>query len=674
MINKFQDLDRIKKFTIYLILIPIVAIIIFQIPVFQQNNAYAQTIDCSSSLVTRVDGSYNGPVVLDAYFTDASSSAGTTEKPLKLEVGPGEGPTTLAVVLVNRSQQTGYAVQGFLQLPKGFKPGGISAEPEARAMFNPIKGSGFNTPALASYFATVTPGQTFTLYFDIIVLDEAKVGTYNASLIGRYTTAENQRGCNSALLNVPFVLPGKVILDIVSTNQQLAPKSENTVNFSIVNKGSSPATGVVATIIGLGDRNTGGSSGGNNNSVVLQSSSTQLVNLGSSSFNIGMIPANGKTTISTVIFPSGSAGSTVQNVDIQLTYGNAYGYRQSQILSTGLVISPTPTDTSLIITSADNKTPFLITAGKSEDVDLSIFNSGKVTLTDVIITLSTDSDSLKIVGNPKFVIPILEAGSSKQIKSQVFAGTNLINTPVSFSISEDYITEGERKIETAAIGGFVAGNVKLELYDLQVVQQANQFTIVGNILNQGSTTGKFSNIELISFTPKVVPPRINSEQDNDQFQDTMRTNSEEANAQFPQGEGGRIGESKILTSAPQYLGDLPDDSTIPFSIPLSKNQIVPGIYPASFKISYYDDLKNQQQVIIDGQVAFEPQQNNLVNSSGFNQRSNTGIPIFIYPVIVAVGAGISFIVVRKIKKSKFKNSYNNDDIEAILDSTASNSD
>ena len=196
----------------------------------------------------------------------------------------------------------------FFRLPKGFKPGGISAEPEARAMFNPVKGSGFNTPAIASYFGTVTPGLTFTLYFNIIVLDDAKVGTYNASLIGRYTTAENQRGCNSALLNVPFVLPGKVILDIVSTNQQLAPKSENSVDFSIVNKGSSPATGVVATITGLGDRNTGGSSGGNNNSVVLQSISTELVNLGSSSFNIGTIPANGKTTISTVIFPSGSAG------------------------------------------------------------------------------------------------------------------------------------------------------------------------------------------------------------------------------------------------------------------------------------------------------------------------------------------------------------------------------
>ena len=218
MINKFRDFKQRKNFRIYLILIPILAILIFQIPIYHLNNAYAQTMDCSSSLVTRVDGSYNGPVVLDTYFTDASSSAGTTEKPLKLEVGPGEGPASLAVVLVNRSQQIGYAVSGYLQLPKGFKPGGISAEPEARAMFDAVKGSGLNTPALASYFATVSPGQTFTLYFDINVLDDAKVGTYDASLIVKYTTAANQGGCNSALLDVPFVLPVKVILDIVLTN------------------------------------------------------------------------------------------------------------------------------------------------------------------------------------------------------------------------------------------------------------------------------------------------------------------------------------------------------------------------------------------------------------------------------------------------------------------------
>jgi hypothetical protein len=671
-----QNFKFKNKFGIYLIIIVITSILIIQIPIF--SNAYGQSVSCQTSLVDRVDASYNGPVVLDTYLTDTSSSAGTTEKPSKLEVGPGDGPTTLAVVLVNRSQQDIYAITGYLKLPNGFKAGGISATPEARAMFTPTKFTDFVNPSVASYFSTIGPGETFTLYFDINVLDNAKVGTYNAALIVKYFTVDNQRGCNSALLDVPYVLPGKVILDIVSTNQKLAPKSENVVHFSIVNKGSSPATGVVATIVGLGDT-TGRGTGSSGGSLVLQSSSTELVNLGSSSFNVGTIPAHGNTTLSTVIFPSSDAGGTVQNVDIQLSFGNAYGYQQSQTLSTGLVVSPTPTDTSLIVTTADNTSPLLITAGTSQDVVLDVLNSGKTPLTDVIVTLSTDTTSLKIVGKPKWIIPEILPGASQQITSQVFAATSIINTPVSFLVTEDYIVEGEKKTESISIGGYVAGTIVLKLYDTQVSQQANQFSIVGNILNQGSTTGKFSSIELVSFSPNVST-RINSDKSNafipqsSQKTNDLQTfvnsnNSLETNPDQTNPNSQKTIESKKLTSAPQYLGDLPDDSTVPFSITLPPNQIIPGTYPATFKIVYTDDLKKSHEVLIDSPVTFEPPQNNF--NSARNQRSNADIPIYTYPIIAAAAVGITIFIIKiKKSKSKSKNNYNKDDIVSILDDSS----
>jgi hypothetical protein len=398
--------------------------------------------------------------------------------------------------------------------------------------------------------------------------------------------------------------------------------------------------------VGLGET-SGRSSGG---SLVLESSSTELVNLGSSSFNVGTIPANGDTKLTTIIFPSSSAGGTVQNVDIQLSFGNAYGYRQTQILSTGLVILPTPTDTSLIVTTADNITPLLITAGTSQDIELNVLNSGRTTLTDVIVTLSTSSDSLKIVGKPKWIIPVIEAGSSQKITSQVFAATSLIDTPVSFLVTEDYIVEGEKKTEIINIGGYVAGNIMLKLYDTEVSQQGNQFNIVGNILNQGSTTGKFSSIELISFIPQIST-RSNSNQPNSQ--ESVEKSS----------------ESKKLTSAPQYLGDLPDDSTIPFSITLPANQIVPGVYPATFKIVYTDDLKKSHEVIIDSEVTFQPQQNSLANSR--NQNSNTDIPIYVYPIIAIAGIVILYLVIKKLRKSKTKDNFSKDDIISILDNAKS---
>ena len=38
------------------------------------NSAYAQQMDCTSSLNTRIDADYNGPVFQDSYWTDASAS------------------------------------------------------------------------------------------------------------------------------------------------------------------------------------------------------------------------------------------------------------------------------------------------------------------------------------------------------------------------------------------------------------------------------------------------------------------------------------------------------------------------------------------------------------------------------------------------------------------------
>ncbi|MCE9651768.1 MAG: hypothetical protein K8Q89_01710 [Nitrosarchaeum sp.] len=651
---------------------------IFEIAILP-NNVYAQTTSasCTDSLVTSINSSYNGPVIVDSYFTDSSSSTGTIEKPSKLEIGPGDGPTTLAVVITNRSQLEVYAVTGFLKLPNGFSPGGISANRDQLDRRGGIFAD-FANPAIASYGGTVGPAETITLYFDLNVLDTATVGKHNAQLIVKFYTIYSQAGCNSALIDVPFVLPGKVILDIVSTNQKLSPKSENAVNFSIVNKGSSPATGVVATIVGLGDANS--KSSGNSGSLVLQSSSTELVNLGSSSFNVGTIPAYGNTTLSTVIFPSSDAGGTVQNVDIQLSYGNAYGYRQSQTLSTGLVISPTPTDTSLIVTTADNTTPLLITAGTSQDVVLDVLNSGKTPLTDVIVTLSTDTTSLKIVGKPKWIIPEIAPGESQQITSQVFAATSIINTPVSFLVTEDYIVEGEKKTETINIGGYVAGTIMLKLYDTQVSQQANQFSVVGNILNQGSTTGKFSSIELVLFSPNVsartnpvqpngfTSPGSPQTSESKPFANINSASGVNPDHTNPQG-SQQTSTSKKLTSAPQYLGDLPDDSTIPFSITLPPSQIIPGTYPATFKIVYTDDLKKSHEVLIDSHVTFEPPQNNL--NSVRNQRSNTDIPIYVYPIIAAAAVGIAVVIIKiKKSKSKSKNNYNKDDIVSILDDTS----
>ena len=113
------------------------------------------------------------PSFLEAYWTNKpitpSQSQGESNF-VKVEVGPGEGPSTLAVVLVNTGRSEITGITGDLTLPEGFKA--IRGE-------NNVKSENIS---VASYNSIVKPGESFPLYFTFGVLNNTKVGPYYGSL------------------------------------------------------------------------------------------------------------------------------------------------------------------------------------------------------------------------------------------------------------------------------------------------------------------------------------------------------------------------------------------------------------------------------------------------------------------------------------------------------------
>lgn len=618
------------------------------------SNVYGD-ISCFTSTTQTTTGNYKGGVFVDSYWTDRSASSDQSTHPIELEVSPGDGPSTLAVVLTNTSDEELVGVKGYLKLPDGYKPYGLSVDPKSAPFFEQSKGAKtFINSASAGYPGLVGPGQTITLYFDIDITNSTKVGVTAGELIAEYSTVRLKNSCVSALINVPFILPGKAILDVVSHNQYLYPETSNPVTISISNKGSADATGVIATIVGLGDQSA--KSSGSGSSVTLQSKDTSLVNLGPNSFNIGIIPAGKTIDINTILFPDSTAAATVQNLDLQITYGNSYGYKQTITQSTGLVVSPQPASSSLIVTSSSEVSPPLITAGKVDDYKFEIKNNSDLPMTDILLTLTSGSDSVKIVGNSKWTIAELPAGSTHYLTAQVFSSTSIINTPISFTLTSEYISNGESKTDTSTLGAYVSGNINLVFYDVAVNQIGNALYVVGNVLNQGSTTGKFASIELVSYPTQASP-------------NTDSTLSKETMAQNNSRGSGKVNQ-KI---APQYLGDLNEESSIPFSIPLPMRSLSPGTYPFSFKIVYADDLKNFHEIEVDQQVLVNP----IQQPGGGNQRqggdSSNNLPTFVILSLVGGSAATVIVVVKKRKfaKLKFKtnNNFNDDDIEKLLDSS-----
>lgn len=605
---------------------------------------HAQIQGCNTTMTTRIDQHYQGPVFVKSYWTESSMSLrGSIGDAIlfQREVAPGEGKATLAVELLNRSTMDISAATVFLNLPEGFEPVGTSIYPESRTVMS-ASGTrlGFNQPAVASYNSVIPAKSSFTLYFDVDISDKAKVGTVMTQLVAQYYRVSDPGLCTSALITFPLVLSGKTVLDIETLDNYLVPKNPNSVSVMIVNKGTADATGVIASIIGLGDsRST--SSRTDDSAVVLQSASTKLINLGANTFTLGTIaPGTGKV-VKTVIFPSQEAAGTVQNMDIQITYGNAYGDRQIARMSTGLVVQPSPIDASLSITYHDTGDSHILVAEKLGDLSFVVANNGQSQLSDVLISILPQSPSVTIVGSSKWSLPVLEPGEARQLSTKVMAARNMIGSPTAFSVDGSYIVDGEERTDSLNLGAFITGDVNIHVYDLAVNYVGNTPHIVGSILNQGNAAALYANINLLS-----------------------------SNADADTSAQGRAfaDQQDLEPIFSQYVGDIAADSSIPFSIPVRGQGILqPGPNTVALKITYADSLKNFHEMTSEGRVDFVPRQSPAASQSSGQQLPLELIqnPLVIMLIVAAIAAAV--VLKRRSSSGGAGKTAFESDLDSLLD-------
>ena len=166
------------------------------------------------------------PGGIDAGSSSDRTPAQALPPVLRQEVGPGEGNSILAVVLINRGFVDVTSIRGSLQLPAGFQaivsPDGsdpannstvaptnvspIVPAPNSSILNSSLTGNSSNSisnnndsnTAIASYNGLVKAGQTFVLYFPVYVGPSAQVGKlYHGSLKLHFFTLEQERKINS---------------------------------------------------------------------------------------------------------------------------------------------------------------------------------------------------------------------------------------------------------------------------------------------------------------------------------------------------------------------------------------------------------------------------------------------------------------------------------------------
>lgn len=662
--------------------------------------------------------------------TGSSNNNSLSQSSIQKEVGPGEGRSILAIDLTNTEFSDISGVTGYLTLPHGF--GTFNSNSNNNSYMN--KNSAINniknnpSTAVASVNNIIKSGQTYTLYFKVNVLDTASVGKYIGKLqLYYFRVPDPQTGIyRTQNINIPFDLPGKVIMDTTSNSTNLIPGEMNHVSISINNKGTAAANGVTVTILGngqsiIGSIDTGNVINSNANSTITtnsqQTSTSPIIISGSSIYNIGTIRVNDSHKININILPSMLSEQSLQTMNIKITYTDSVGNSKSvdsiigfNVLpippQSGLKVSPStvavpPPQSGLKVSVDDNKNPLrpiikegvydqignnnsrinliantkemtnypkisnvnilkkadavqnltkitndnsninsnkslMLVAGKIDNMVFNITNSNNLPINNAVITLTSDSSALQIQGNSMWTFDKLDPNTTYQLSTPIFASTSLISSPVSFTVTIQYIFNGQFKTTSFKLGGNVIGDISVEIYGVDIKSIAGIPNIVGNLLNKGNTQALFTTVEVFS-DPKQIHSELKKLSDSGQNVTNIKTVTPSS-------------------STPQYLGDLQQDSPLPFSIPLTlDNKSSSGKYLIPLKITYDDSLKNTHVIYSSNIINYKSIHSSSNHDKGFLSILTTYIvnPYIILLIIVIVT--ISYLIISKIKKkSKLK--------------------
>ncbi|MGI0029063.1 MAG: COG1361 S-layer family protein [Nitrososphaera sp.] len=273
----------------------------------------------------------------------------------------------------------------------------------------------------------------------------------------------------------------------------------------------------------------------------------------------------------------------------------------------------------------ENEISSQIAAGKIEDFAFIVANKGTSPITNVVVTMESPAESLKILGDSKWSIQRIEEGSQQILATKVFAASALIGNPASFDVTVEYSSNGQSDIEGFTLGTYVAGEISIKAYDIESTYIGGTPNIVGSLLNEGNTAALFTTIEVVSADGLVssLPPS-------------------------------------------QYIGDLEENSPLPFSIPVDVGSAGAGKYPVLLKVSYKDNLRLLHTIDISSEVSFVPEQ--PAEEPGAFEIS-MGIPAGIGAAVAAAIAAA--VLVRRKKKNALRRTITEkkqDDIESLLDS------
>ena len=494
--------------------------------------------------------------LLDAYFGYPNQ---------KIEVQPGDKNVPFTMEFANVGDEDITGIDGLLDLPAQFSPA--------------TSAGGLIT---ADNTQTAPAGTSFALTFYLNVDKSLIVHDYSGTVQLTYSVVR-EVGLRQVYFDFDFKLTGKGLLNMKADDSFLQPATNNQVTIQVSNTGTTSLNDVDITLnpqLNASDTE----------------SNLQNVVIDQHHWNIGNVPAGSSSSYSFNLFLTQDLAEQTLHLPFVVTYFDGQGNQISDTRIVDLIVGPA---TNSIIKLS---TPSYILMGVMQNLTLGLQNTSPSKISDMSVTLASNSSDFKILQDNKWFIPEIDPLENNTVQVPVFADQNIQNDAVNFVVNMQYTKDGATVIETQNFATYIRPVIDISIFGVQAQEIADQQNVIGNVLNQGNILGQFGQV--------TVDPLENS----------------------------------TIKEASEYMGDLDTDAPTPFNVPVASTTgaQLSGDQKVLVTLTYKDTLLETHTITQVDTVSFGapvPQ-----SGGGLSQ---------LQPVIlVAIAAGIGGIVFKIKRKPK----------------------
>jgi hypothetical protein len=510
---------------------------------------------------------------MDTFWTTETRTAVPGAPLEKVEVDPTDKRATIAVAIANRSRQDITAIRATMILPNEFKH---------RAN---------NASLVALHSGIVRFGETFTLLFPLEFAEVLEEKDYLSKVTVEYVSASKNQSFTETI-EATLRATGRTKIEVVA-NGNLHPGKSNTIPLKISNVGTARAEGMRLTFPSQPTGTPG-------------SLPIAIAPTGKNEVEIAALEPGQSYEKAVSLYANQIAAGSLQTLNATVRYTNAC--RQEVVASIPINIGVFSHSAIDLVELRSPGKYLTAQPGMISELEVMVSNLSEQDLQKLSISTVSPFDSLKILGQQRWMLDQMLAGENATIKLTIYVSKDLTERATSIRFTLQSEVDGLPYHQTMDLALYVDGLASLRVQEAAIVSVGGTPTLTGNLINEGVGTARFASLE-------IVP--------NEDWKEPL--------------------------PEPLYVGDIMENSPQPFSLPLNAASVPPpGQRVVHLRVNYKNALRMPMSESLSASARYQI----VEPKAGETPLDSTSIqPVFFGWFVGGVAAGLCFAMLWRVRQT-----------------------